>query len=305
MVKNGIYDLVIIGGGPAGLTSGIYAQRAGLKTVLLEKELAGGQVNEAPSVENYPGFKAIAGMELAGKMKEHALSFGLPIENANVQSIENKEPLKLIKTDEGDIQTKAVIIATGAKPRRLNIKGEKELLGRGISYCATCDGPLFKGKVVAVIGGGDRALKESLFLSNIVDKLYLIHRRDCFRGEKINVDRLNQKENVEFVLDSVVEEVLGEDKVSSIMVKNVKSGDVKELSVQGVFVFVGIVPRTEFIDAEKDDHGFLITQLDLRTSIDGIFAAGDCRSKTLRQVATAVGEGAQAVVSVEDYLHNI
>jgi len=298
------YDLVIIGGGPAGLTSGIYAQRAGLKTLLLEKEIPGGQVNEAPSIENYPGFIEISGMELANKMKEHAASLDLPIENEAVQEIIDNGSLKLIRTTGEDISSKAIIIATGAKPRRLRIKGEEEFLGRGVSYCATCDGPLFRGKVVAAVGGGDRAIKEALYLSNIVRKVYIIHRRAEFRAEKVNVERLSKRENVEYVLDSVVEEIKGEGLVNSLVVKNVKEGTISELPVNGAFVFVGIIPRNDFVDAEKDSHGFLVTGADLETSIKGIFAVGDCRSKNLRQVATAVGEGAQAVASVEEYLHN-
>jgi len=298
------YDLVIIGGGPAGLTSGIYAQRAGLKTLLLEKEIPGGQVNEAPSIENYPGFIEISGMELANKIKEHAASLDLPIENEAVQKIIDNDSEKLIRTSGKDISAKAIIIATGAKPRHLEIKGEQEFLGRGVSYCATCDGPLFRGKVVAAIGGGDRAIKEALYLSNIVEKVYVIHRRQEFRAEKVNVERLSAKKNVEYVLDSVAEEIKGEGLVKSLAVKNVKEGTVSELPVNGVFVFVGIIPRNEFIEAEKDSHGFLITKPDLQTSVKGIFAVGDCRSKNLRQVATAVGEGAQAVASVEEYLHS-
>lgn len=302
-MENEIYDLVIIGGGPAGLSAGIYAQRAGLKTVLLEKELPGGQVNEAPSIENYPGFGEITGMELANKMREHALSFDLDIQTVGVNKIEEISGTKVLKTDNTDLQTNAVIIATGAKPRRLDVKGEKEFLGRGVSYCGTCDGPFFRNKVVAAIGGGDRALKEGLFLSNIAGKVYVVHRRDKFRAEKINVERLKTKDNVDFIMDSVVEEVKGDQKVSAVSLKNVQTGKTEDLATDGVFVFVGIIPRNEFIEAQKDDHGFLITDPNLMTSVEGVFAAGDCRSKTLRQVVTAVGEGAQAVASVEEYLH--
>ena len=299
-----LYDLIIIGGGPAGLTAGIYAQRAGLKTVLLEKELPGGQVNEAPMIENYPGFKEISGMDLANKMKEHALSFDLPIETKGVVSVAVDGNVKLVKTDRGDLKAKAIIVSTGAKPKRIGIKGEDEFLGRGVSYCGTCDGPFFKDKIVAAIGGGDRALKEALFLANIAKKVYVIHRRDEFRGEIINVERLRKKNNVEFILSSVVEEIKGETTVSALKIKNLKTDKQKDLPVDGVFVFVGLVPRNDFIDADKDESGFLITKPDLETSINGIYAAGDCRSKTWRQVATAVGEGAQALASVEEYLHN-
>ena len=299
------YDLIIIGGGPAGLTAGIYAQRAGIKTVLLEKELPGGQVNEAPTIENYPGFQTISGMELGNKMKEHALSFDLPIESQGVQSLKVDGDVKIVKTDVSELKAKTVIISTGAKPKRLDIKGEQKFLGRGVSYCGTCDGPFFKDKVVAAIGGGDRALKEALFLANITKKVYLIHRRDEFRGENINVERLKKKDNVEFILNTVVEEIKGDVKVSALNLKDIKKGITKDLPVEGTFIFVGVVPRNEFIEADKDEHGFLITKLNLETSMSGVFAAGDCRSKNWRQVATAVGEGAQSLSSVEDYLHNL
>ncbi|TET53570.1 MAG: thioredoxin-disulfide reductase [Actinobacteria bacterium] len=297
-----MYDVVIIGGGPAGLTAGIYAQRAGLKTTLLEKEIAGGQVNEAPLIDNYPGIKGISGMELANKMKEHALSFSLNIENKEVQNISIEESVKVLQTNEGVLRSKAVIIATGAKPRRLKIKGEEEFSGRGVSYCATCDGPFFKEKVIASIGGGDRALKEGVYLSKIVSKLYLIHRRDKFRGEKINEDKLRERENVELVLNTVPEEIAGEQKVKAIKIKNVKTNEKSELKVDGVFIFVGVISRNEFIEAEKDDQGFLLTDAELQTSVKGVYAAGDCRSKVLRQVATAVGEGAAALYNAEQYI---
>ncbi len=299
---NDLYDVVIIGGGPAGLTAGIYAQRAGLKTTLLEKEIAGGQVNEAPLIDNYPGIKGISGMELANKMKEHALSFSLNIENKEVQNISIEESVKVLQTNEGVLRSKAVIIATGAKPRRLKIKGEEEFSGRGVSYCATCDGPFFKEKVIASIGGGDRALKEGVYLSKIVSKLYLIHRRDKFRGEKINEDKLRERENVELVLNTVPEEIAGEQKVKAIKIKNVKTNEKSELKVDGVFIFVGVISRNEFIEAEKDDQGFLLTDAELQTSVKGVYAAGDCRSKVLRQVATAVGEGAAALYNAEQYI---
>ncbi len=304
-MDNQTYDLVIVGGGPAGLTAGIYAQRAGLKTLLLEGELPGGQANEAPSIENYPGFPEISGMELAQKMRDHAVGLDLPIEMKMVRKISSNDKHKIIQTSDTDIKAKTVLVTTGAKPRRLDIKGEKEFLGKGVSYCGTCDGPFFRNKVVAAIGGGDRALKEALFLANIASKIYVIHRRDEFRAEKINVDRAQKKENIEFVLNSVVDEIKGEQLVNSITLRDVGSQQTKNVELDGVFVFVGVVPRNDFIDAEKDAHGFLITDPNLKTSIDGVFAAGDCRSKTLRQVATAVGEGAQVIASVEEYLQDL
>src|SRR3990172_684497 len=281
-----MYDLVILGGGPAGLTSGIYAQRARLNTVLVEKMGAGGQVSITDVIENYPGFPSIGGPEL-------------------IQKFEERGKFKVIKTSEGDFETKAVIVATGAHPRKLGIPGEKEFAGKGVSYCATCDGFFYKQKDIVVVGGGDTAIKETLYLAKIVNKVKLVHRRDALRAEKIWQERALAEPKIDWLWNSVVEEIKGNTGVNRVVVKNVKDQTRKELTVEGIFIFVGIIPNTQFVKVKKDSGGFIITDEKMETSIPGIFAAGDCRAQSLKQISTAVGEGALATSAAEQYLESL
>lgn len=301
-----VYDLVIIGGGPAGLTAGIYARRAMLKTLLLEKIGVGGQIIITDLVENYPGFQEISGGELARKFEEHARKFGLETRGmVEVSGIEDRGSIKAVKTAEGDIEAKAVIIASGTTPRKLGIKGELEFTGRGVSYCATCDGFFFRDKVVVVVGGGDSAITEAIYLTKMVQKVYIVHRRDKLRAEKINQEHAFANPKISFVWDSVVEGIAGKNTVEKVIIKNVKTNALSEIKTDGVFIYVGLIPNTAFANVEKDERGFIIVNQKMETSVKGIFAAGDCRVTPLRQIATAVGDGAIASVSAEKYLEGL
>lgn len=298
-----IYDVVIIGGGPAGLTAGIYAKRAMLNAVLLEGKGVGGQIIVTDLVENYPGFPEISGAELAIKFEEHAQKFGLEFRNmVDVTAIEDKGDTKLVKTTDGDIETKAVIITTGTTPRKLGAKGELDFIGRGVSYCATCDGFFFRDKVAVVVGGGDSAITEAIYLTKMVKKVYVVHRRDELRAEKINREKAFANPKIEFVWDSVVEEIAGSQVVEKVIVKNVKTDETSELKTDGVFVYIGLVPNTGFTDVNKDDWGFITANDRMETSVKGIYVAGDCRNTPLRQIVTAVGDGAIAAISAEKYI---
>ena len=300
-----MYDLIIIGGGPAGLTAGIYAQRARLKTLLLEKEVIGGQIAVSDVIENYPGFPSISGAELMEKFEQQARGLGLEIKLTDVIAVQKKGEEKIVKTSDGDLIAKSVIVATGAKPRRLDIPGEKELTGKGVSYCATCDGPFFKGQKVIVVGGGDTAVKEAVYLSKIANKVYIAHRRDQLRAEKIIQEKAMSTPNIEILWSHILKEIRGKTGVEKVVLQNLKDNTVKELDVEGVFVFVGINPTTDFVDVEKDKQGFIKTDQDMRTSVKGIFAAGDCRTTALKQVSTAVGDGAIAAFVAERYIEEM
>lgn len=297
-----MYDLVIIGDGPAGLSAGIYAVRYGLDTLILEKDVISGQIALTDIVENYPGFSSIAGMELMDKFKEHAQEAGVTTEDGEVLNIKSDGNKKIISTDEGEIEAKAVIIATGANPQHLGVPGEEEFAGRGVSYCATCDGPFFRGKNVAVIGGGDSAITDALILSNLASKVYVVHRRDELRATKVLQDRAFSRNNIEFICDTILDEVLGDDSVEKVILKNVKSGDTVEMAMDGVFIYVGVVPNTGFVDVDKNSAGFIITSDRMETSVEGIYAAGDCRVTPLRQVVTAVSDGAIAAASAHEFV---
>jgi thioredoxin reductase (NADPH) len=298
-------DLLIIGGGPAGLTAGIYAERALLDCKLIEKQGVGGQIALSHLIENYPGFPAISGVELMEKFEQHAIGAGLEIIFGDVQSINKGSNGFNIKTGDSEIKAKSVIVATGAKPKRLEVPEEERLIGRGVSFCATCDAPFFKGMDVAVVGGGNSAIKEADFLTKYVNKVFLVHRRKEFRAEKISQEKLKSNPKVEFVLDSVVEAITGRQAVEAIKVKNLLTNQHKEIGVGGVFVFIGTIPVTRFVDVEKDSHGFIVTDKDQKTSVEGIFAAGDCCSNRVKQVAAAVGDGTKAALSAQDYIELI
>ena len=298
-----MYDLVIIGGGPAGLTAGIYAQRARLKTVLLEKQMVGGQIAVSDIIENYPGFPSISGAGLMEKFEEHARGLGLEIKLVDVQNIALEGAVKVIKTSEGEIRAKAVIVATGASPKRLGGPGEEELTGKGVSYCATCDGPFFRNLKVLVVGGGDTAVKEAVYLSRLASKVYISHRRDKFRAEKMHQEKMEATPNIEMLKSHVLHEIKAEGGlVRYVVLEDLKSREKKSIDVEGVFIFVGINPTTDFVDVDKDSGGFIKTDQRLTTSTPGIFAAGDCRTTPLLQVATAVGDGAIAASFAIDYV---
>lgn len=300
-------DLVIIGGGPAGLTSGIYAARAKLKTLLLERLAPGGQILTTDWVENYPGFpEGISGYDLTDRMKRQAERFGLRIESREVQGLELRPDVKVIKTDGGTVETRALIITTGAAPQKLGIEGEGLLTGKGVSYCATCDGPFFRDEPVAVIGGGDTAVGEAVYLTRFASKVYIIHRRDRLRAIQLLQDRARNEPKIEFIWDTVAVKIKGDTAVKGLDLKNVKTGSLSHLQVEGVFVFIGYVPNSSLVKGilELDEWGFIKTDNDMATGVPGVFAAGDVRSKALRQVATAVGEGATAAYMAERYLEN-
>lgn len=297
------YDVIIIGGGPAGLTAGIYAKRAKLNTLLIEKTVIGGQMLLADVIENYPGLLEVKGFELAQKMEEQARKFGVEIRFSEVKQVKSLEKKVFL---EGEALTaKALIIASGAEPVKLNVKGEDKLIGKGVSYCATCDGAFFSGKEVAVVGGGDSALTEALYLSKIASKVYLIHRRDKFRAAKINQEKVLLNPKITVLWNTIIQEVIGEAKVEAILIKNVKTGKEEVKPIDGVFIAAGRKPNTSFIDVEKDELGYIKVNEDMESSVKGVFAAGDCTSRKWRQITTAVGEGAKAAISAEKYIEKI
>lgn len=293
-------DVVIIGAGPAGLSAAIYAQRAGLSCVVIEAGSPGGQVLSTYEVDNYPGLKGISGMELGEKLKSHALMLGAEIVLAAVKEVKLSDAVKQVVTSKDTYETKNIIIATGAMHALLGVPGEAELLGAGVSYCATCDGAFYRDATVAVVGGGDVAVEDAIYLSRIAKKVYLIHRRDSLRAADSLRKQLFECSNVEIIWDSVVESINGEDEVSSLSVRNVKADSVQELSVEGVFIAVGIVPVTELFKGavELDAKGYIVAGEDCRTSVQGVYAAGDVRTKALRQIITAAADGANAINSI-------
>mgnify|MGYP005767700561 CR=1 FL=1 len=299
-----IFDTVIIGSGPAGLAAAIYAERAELKAIVIEKNVvSGGQVLTTYEVDNYPGSRGIGGFDLGMKFREHADGLGATFVEDEVLKIEADGEIKKVICENDTYETKTVIIATGASHRKLGVPGEEELAGLGVSYCATCDGAFFKNKTTAVVGGGDVALEDAIFLARLCQKVYLIHRRDELRGAKSLQKKLFSLDNVEMVWDSVVDEIKGSDHVESVSVSNVKTKEKKDLQVDGVFIAVGISPNTQgFEGLARMENGYFVAGEDCATSVPGIFAAGDVRTKQLRQIVTAVSDGANAVTSVERYL---
>lgn len=292
------YDIVIIGAGTAGLTSAIYAARAGKKVLILENESIGGQIATSPKVENYPGFSEISGMEFSDRLYEQASALGVELELDRAEKIIDNGESKTVKTEYGEFSCKAVIIATGVKHRHLGIEAEEKYMGRGVSYCAVCDGAFYKGKDVAVVGGGNSAVQSAIMLSNICNKVYLIHRRDEFRCEKKLSDEVRAIENVELVLNSTVKDLLGDDKLATIVTEN-KSGEVKEINAEGLFVLVGQIPEnSSFADIiNLDESGYIVAGEDCKTNVEGIFAAGDCRTKAIRQLTTAAADGSVSALA--------
>jgi thioredoxin reductase (NADPH) len=301
-----MYDLIIVGGGPAGLAAGIYAKRSGLDTIVIERSEISGQIALADMVENYPGFQSISGLELMEKYKSHAKEAGVETKITDVLSVHSDGAKKIVSTDIGDLEARAVIIATGANPKHLNVPGEEELISKGVSYCAICDGPFFRNKTVTVIGGGNSALTDALFLSKIARKVYLVHRRDELRAAKILRDRAFATPNIEFILNACVMEIVGSRgeirRVEKIVFKDLKSGEIHELANDGVFIYVGIHPNTEIVDVEKNEEGFIRTDISLETSEKGIYAAGDCRDTPIWQLVAAVRDGALAATAANEYI---
>lgn len=302
-----IYDLIIIGSGPAGLSAAIYGKRAGLNVLVLEKNyMSGGQVLNTYEVDNYLGLPGINGFDMGMQFRAHADKLGVEHAEGQVVALEDGKIKKVITTEK-EYQAYAVILAMGASHAHLNVPGEVELTGRGVSYCATCDGAFYRGKTVAVVGGGDVALEDAVYLARFCEKVYLIHRRDEFRGAKILQKQVEALENIEVLYSHTVEEICGEETVSKLVIKDVKSGETKDLAMEGIFIAVGIVPATNWLPdwIEKDEKGYVVATEEGETSVTGIYAAGDIRTKALRQIITAVADGANTAVRAGQYVNEV
>lgn len=299
------FDTVILGGGPAGFSAGIYAARGAVSTAIIDVSMLGGQPSNYLELENYPGFLKVGGYDLMEKFEEHADLFG--VEKFPMQEIVSVDLLstpKSIITKEAEFKAKTVIIATGAKSMKLGVPGELEFIGRGVSYCAICDAAFYKDKVVAVVGGGNSAVEEAMYLTKFASKVYLIHRRNELRADKIVQDRAFKNDKIEFVWDSVVTQIKGADLVESVVVKNVKTDELSELSINGIFPYIGIAPNVDYINGqiEQDKSGFILTDETMKTSLDGVYAVGDVRKTPLRQVITAAADGAIGAVNAVKYV---
>jgi thioredoxin reductase (NADPH) len=299
------YDVIIVGGGAAGLTSAIYTVRAGLTTLLVEKELFGGQIALTEGIENYPGFESIQGKELVDKMLAQAKKQGVQTKVGEVQSITKKGKNKMVVIDGKKVSVRVVVLAVGSAPRKLDVLGREEFDGKGVHYCVMCDGPLYKGKICAIIGGGDAAIKESLSLAKIAKKVFVIHRRDTLKAEKLWQDKALATKNIEFIWNSSVKEFVGEKFLDSIKITNSKTNKESKLDVSAVFTYIGHIPNTKAFDFKKDARGYFVVDKEYQTSEDGVFAAGDCVSGNRAQIATSVGTGAAAGMSVINYLHSL
>ena len=302
------YQLIIIGGGPAGLSAGLYATRARLSTLLIERAIPGGQIINAELVENYPGFpQGISGAELGSLMEQQATKYGLEIIMAEVEGVEVGEGEKIVHTSEGQYRAKALIIAGGSEHGKLGVPGEEELRGRGVSYCATCDGAFFKDQVIAVVGGGNVAINDALFLTRFASKVIVIHRRDQLRATKILGEGALARPKIEFLWDTVVESIGGDGQVRELGLRNVKTGTESKLEVSGIFVAVGLRPNTGYLEGvvALSPEGFILVNNQMETGVPGVFAAGDIRAGSARQVSSAVGDGATAAISAERYLSSI
>ena len=308
--KDRIYDTIIIGGGPAGLTAGIYLSRARMDTILVEKMSPGGQAILTEIIENYPGFsKGISGPELMQNMEKQAVGFGLQIKFGQVIKIKysKKSKIKIVKTEDEEYKAYTVIIASGAEARKLDIPGEEEFQGRGVSYCGTCDAPFFKDKKIVLIGGGDTAIEEALYLSKFAREITVIHRRDRLRAAKILQERIFSNKAINFSWNSIPVKIIGKNKVEGILIRDIKENQEKEIACEGVFVFVGYLPKTDFLEniIRLTDKGYVYTDDNMMSSLEGIYACGDVRNKILRQVITACGEGATAAFAAQKYIEDL
>ena len=298
------YDVIIIGAGPAGMTAALYAARANLNTLLLERGIPGGQMNNTAEVENYPGFDSILGPDLALKMYDGINQFGVEHGYGNVVEVKDHHDYKEVITDDASYEAKVVIIATGCEHRNLEVPGEAEYSGRGVSYCAVCDGPFFRNKKIIVVGGGDSACSEAIYLSTISNDVSIVHRRDSFRAQKAVVDKMLEK-GIKPVYDSVVKKINGSVKVESVTLENVKTGEQTDLLCDAVFVFTGMIPQTDLVDMlPKDEGGYIKTNEEMETLIPGLFATGDVRSKSFRQIVTAVSDGAIAANRAKEIINH-
>ena len=300
------HDIIIIGAGPAGLTSALYAKRYGHNPLVIEKEMYGGQMISTPEVENYPGIKSTTGVDLAISLFEQITELGVEVTTENISTMVLTDGEKVIKTENEEYVTTAVIIANGAKRRKLDCVGEDELTGKGVSYCATCDGSFYKGKEVVIVGGGNTALEDALFLSNLGETVHLIHRRDAFRGNQILIDALLKRENIKVHYDSVVLSIEGEQKVTGVTLENRKTAEKTKLAADGVFVAIGLVPDNTFLNNQitLDSHGYIVAGENCKTNIKGVFVAGDSRTKALRQIVTAASDGAVAAFEASNLLNS-
>ncbi|KAB7706700.1 thioredoxin-disulfide reductase [Bacillus aerolatus] len=306
-MSDNIYDVIIIGAGPGGMTAAVYTSRANLKTLLIERGVPGGQLQNTEEIENFPSYSHISGPDLAQNMFEHALKFGAEYEQANVQDIADEGNIKVVYTDNQTYKAKSIIIATGTKYKKLGIPGEEEFSGRGVSWCAVCDGAFFKEKELVVVGGGDSAVEESIFLTKFAKKVTVLHRRDRFRAQPILVERMLKNDKIEIVYDTLVNEIIGENKVSGVLLENVKTGETKTFSTDGVFEYIGMNPVSDFVKnlAITDEEGWIVTDDRMKTDIPGIYAIGDIRKEAVRQVVTATGDGCVAAIEVQHYVENL
>ncbi|BCU83120.1 thioredoxin reductase [Polycladomyces abyssicola] len=307
MAEEKVYDVVIIGAGPAGMTAAVYAARANLDTVMIERGIPGGQMANTEDIENYPGFEHILGPDLSNKMLSHAQKFGAKYEYGDVKRVEDGYPYKKVITSKQTYLAKAVIVASGAEHRKLGVPGEDKLSGRGVSYCAVCDGAFFKNRVLVVVGGGDSAVEEGVFLTKFASKVTIIHRRDKLRAQKILQDRAFKNEKVDFIWNTVVEEIIGDEVVKGVKLRNRVTGEVSEFPCDGVFIYIGMEPLSACVRelGITNEEGYILTDERMRTRIPGIFAAGDVRDKTLRQVVTATGDGSIAAMEAQHYIEEL
>ncbi len=307
-MEENLYDVIIVGGGPAGLTAGLYAKRSLLKTLLIEKGPLGGQVLLTDWIENYPGFpEGISGYDLIDLMLKQVQKLNLEIYQEEVREIRDGGKIKEVVTESIIFKTKAVILALGAEHKKLEVPGEKEFYGKGVSYCAICDGPFYKEEEVAVIGGGNTALQEALYLTKFAKKVYLIHRRNTFRATPFLQERVKNHPKIELILNSIVQEIYGKEKVEGLLIKNLSTEKQQKLPVTGIFIFIGFSAKTDWLKGliDSDGQGFIITNKEMETSRPGIFACGDCVSKRFRQIINACGEGAVAALNAEEYIKSL